>query len=160
METKDVTLLHSAELFDSINIMLQEGYDAEFTVVGNSMWPFLSNERDRVIVRARENSSIKKGDIVLFCPEEGRYLLHRVTQLRDGMFQTAGDGNCFYDGFFPEECLNSIAISFRRKEKFVSCQNLLYRIYSKIWMFLFPIRRHLLRLLRFLCYTRSRRKRL
>lgn len=28
--------------------MLQEGYDAEFTVTGNSMWLLLAHGRDRV----------------------------------------------------------------------------------------------------------------
>lgn len=160
MKTKNVTLLQSEELFESINLILLEGYDAEFTVAGNSMWPFLSHERDQVIVRAKGNAPIKKGDIVLFCPEKGRYLLHRVTLLREGMFQTAGDCNCFYDGFFPKEYLNGVVISFRRKGKTVSCQNLLYRMSSQFWMFMFPLRRHLLRLLRFYCYIKNRRKRI
>lgn len=28
--------------------MLQEGYDTEFTVAGNSMWPLVTHERDCV----------------------------------------------------------------------------------------------------------------
>lgn len=145
MNMENVTLLPPNDLFTAVCQMLQEGYDAEFTVTGNSMWPFLSHGRDRVTLRKAEGSSLKKGDIVLLQAEHG-YLLHRITRLKNGMVQTTGDHNCYHDAFVPAENVLGRVVCFTRKGKQLSCSNLLYRLCSWLWRVLFPVRPFFLRL--------------
>ena len=102
MKVENVTLIPSDDLFAAVFQMLQEGYDAEFIVTGNSMWPLLAHGRDCVILRRAEGFCLKKGDIVLLQTQTG-YLLHRITRLRNGMLQTTGDYNCYRDEFVPAE---------------------------------------------------------
>ena len=146
MKSKEMTLISPEELFETVFQLLQEGYDAEFTVVGNSMWPFLANKRDQVTIRKVESCFLKKGDIVLL-KTDCRYLLHRITRFKKGMFQTTGDNNCYHDDFVSVENILGRVVRFTRKGKQVSCDNILYRFISWIWRVLFPLRPLLLRIL-------------
>ena len=146
MKWEELTFLPPDALFASVCQMLQEGYDAEFTVTGNSMWPFLAHGRDCVTLRKAEAASLKKGDIVLLQTQTG-YLLHRITRLKNGMLQTTGDFNCHRDEFVPAGNVLGRVVCFTRKGKRVSCSSLLYRLYSWLWQGLYPVRPCLLRLL-------------
>ena len=146
MNKKDLTLLPPEELFSAMHQLLQEGYDVEFTVTGNSMWPFLRHKADRVTICRAENHHFKKGDIVLLQGEQG-YLLHRITHIKNDILQTAGDGNCYYDGYVPVQRVLGKVVGFTRKERYVSCSNPLYRLSSYFWRVLFPLRPILLRFL-------------
>lgn len=154
MKTKKVTLISPEELFGEISQLLQDGLDAEFTVVGNSMWPFLVSKRDKVTLRKAEIGSLKKGDIVLFKTED-RYILHRITKLKNARVQTTGDSNCYRDNFVSVENILGLVVSFTRKGKQISCNNVLYKFISTVWRVLFPVRPALLRFL-FLLRRRAR----
>ena len=156
MKTLTCTQLPPEELFGAAEQLLQDGYDASFTVTGNSMWPFLAHGRDQVTLHALGDRPVKTGDILLFCPEEERYLLHRVLHTRGGVFRTAGDSNCFFDGTFSVNCVIGRVTAFSRKGRPVSCEGIAYRLCSRVWMWLFPVRRPLLRLLRTAAKQKSR----
>ena len=148
MKSKDRCLLPPNELFAAIDQLLQDGYDAEFTVTGNSMWPMLAHGRDSVTIRKPGDFPIKKGDVVLLQTERG-YLLHRVTRLKNGMLQTTGDYNCYRDDYVTAQCVLGTVVCFTRKGKQVSCTDPFYRVCSWLWRLLFPLRPLLLRLLAF-----------
>ena len=147
MKMENVTLLPPEELFAAVDQLLQEGYDAEFTVTGNSMWPLLTHGRDQVCLRAVGQTPLKKGDIVLLRARQG-YLLHRITRLKNGMVQTTGDGNCYRDEFVAEEKVLGRVTAFTRKGKQVSCSDPLYKLSSWVWRILYPVRPWLRWLLR------------
>lgn len=140
----DITKLPATELFDAVKQTLRDGYDVEFTVTGNSMWPILCHKRDSVIISACNLQEIKCGDTVLYCPIPEKYLLHRVTHIKNCNFRAAGDGNCFYDGTFPTDCIVARATTYIRKGKKYSADGFTMRMWSFCWRFLFPIRKTLL----------------
>lgn len=139
------------ELFENVSQLLAQGYDADFTVTGNSMWPLLVHSRDRVVLRRQ---TPKNGDIVLYCPVEGKYLLHRINRLENGNFRAAGDGNCFHDGSFPVSCVVGTVVTVVRKGKNISADSFCLRLWSAVWRFLFPLRKFLLWFLRKLASIR------
>jgi len=136
-----VEFVSAQVLFPVIRQLLAEGRQAAFTVTGMSMWPFLCHGRDRVVLNVCTPEALRVGDIVLFQTEQGHYLLHRVTDLRPGQFQTTGDGNYFRDGWFSNDCILGQVIRFVRKGKYVDCCSLKYKILCRFWMFLFPVRK-------------------
>lgn len=146
MKSKNLTFLPPEALFGAVHQLLQEGYDAEFTVTGNSMWPLLAHRRDSVTLRQVETRLLKKGDIVLL-QTDGSYRLHRITGRKRGLLQTTGDCNCYRDDYVAPQCVLGRVVSFTRKGKQVSCQNPLYRCSSWLWRVSFPIRPLLLRFL-------------
>ena len=144
----------SEVLFSAIGEELAGRRRASFTVTGMSMWPFLCHGRDQVVVEACDPSELKRGDIVLLQTWRGNYLLHRVTGLRPGQFQTTGDGNCFRDGWFDRACLRARVSSLFRKGRRIDCRAAGWRAVSQSWMVLFPVRKPLLRLLTWLAKAR------
>lgn len=152
--TGDIKPISAQTLFPIMKEVFDEGKSAAFTVTGMSMWPFLCHGRDRVVVEACDPSELKRGDIVLFRTGRGNYLLHRVTGLRSGQFQTTGDGNCFRDGWFDHACLRARVSSLVRKGRRIDCRAAGWRAVSESWMALFPVRKPLLRLLTWLAKAR------
>lgn len=68
---------------------------------GESMRPLIRKGRDPVtIVPVR--GELKKGDVVLFTLGDGRYVVHRVWRLREGLARTLGD-NCVNPGAMVPE---------------------------------------------------------
>lgn len=143
-------------LCDEMSRLLDAGLDARFTVVGHSMWPTLTHKRDEVILSPLDGE-VKRGDIVLFCPTEGRYLLHRVCRVRDGRMVTVGDGNCCRDGEFSTATIVGRVTKIRRKGHFYPCTDGWYRLRSWVWMALYPVRPLLLKCLRFVAARRGGR---
>lgn len=146
MRSQSEIQLSPEELFEPMLPLLQDGLDAEFTVTGNSMWPFLCHKRDKVTVRSVQPAQLRKGDIVLLRTERG-YLLHRITRRRRDMVQTTGDHNCYRDAYVNTSCVLGKVVTFTRKGKVISCSDPLYRLVSRLWCVLFPIRPLLLSLL-------------
>ena len=145
----------ATELFENVRQFLHDGCFASFTVTGNSMWPFLRHGKDHVVLEPCPEEALKKGDIVLFMPEQGRYLLHRIDWVRDRQFRTAGDGNCFRDGIFNQNCVVGRVVTVVRKGKEISCANWIYLLLSGIWMALYWARPVLLKVLRMLASWRN-----
>ncbi len=133
-------------LFAAVAEELAAGRRASFTVTGMSMWPFLCHLRDQVVVEKCDPAALRVGDIVLFQTPLGNYMLHRIIALRPDAFMTAGDGNCFRDGWFSPGCVKAKAVTVIRKGKAIGCGSAGWRFASGLWRALSPIRPLLLRL--------------
>lgn len=138
--------VENTALFEEIRAMLAQGLDARFTVSGNSMWPILVHNRDSVVITPCTKP--KRGDVVLFSPITGIYLLHRVYKVRKDRIYTCGDGNCFRDGDFPVSCVMGKVVTLERKGKKIPASRWWYRCCSTLWLWAYPIRKYLLKLLR------------
>ena len=149
-EKQEIKYIPNDVFCQAVEQMLEDGMDVEFTVTGNSMWPLLKHGRDSVTLTLCRGSDIKKGDIILFEALPSKYLLHRVTRISEGFFETTGDFNTFCDGEFPKDCVKGRAISVTRKGKRFKTDALLIKMYSVCWMGLFPVRTPLLRFISFI----------
>ena len=134
-------------LFPLIEAQLDEGRHVRFTVSGSSMAPLLIHGRDSVELVCARGAALKKGDIILFQPFPGRYILHRITRVLPGGYITTGDGNLHRDGFVPAPCVMGKAVAVYRTGRRISCSALHWRLLFRLWMALFPVRGALLRLL-------------
>lgn len=140
METSK-SLISSEILFSAISEQLNEGRQASFTVTGMSMWPFICHKRDQVIVSSCRTDLLRKGDIILLQTQLQNYLLHRITKITESGFETTGDGNCFRDGEFPFTCFRAKVTSLVHNGKKIDCDSWKWKIISRLWMALFPIRK-------------------
>lgn len=127
--------------------LLAEGRDVELLVKGNSMLPFLHDERDSV--RLRKLDTVAKGDIVLAQISPGHYVLHRVRAVDGEKLTLMGDGNIRGTESCTRADVLGTAVEFirpdgtRRKPGRGRC-----------WAVLRPIRRYLLYLYRKIVKTR------
>lgn len=142
-------IVDNAPFFASVKGLLDEGREVEFTVTGRSMYPLITNRRDSVIVEKAVPKDLRLRDIVLFAPLPDVYVLHRIIKLTENGFVTAGDGNLFVDGFFPNEALVARVNAVVRRGRKIPVTSKLYRLYSAIWVKLFPIRKPLFRISEF-----------
>ena len=118
-----------------------------FVVRGSSMNPFLVSGRDKVVLIPPRKP--KTGDVVLAEIMERTYALHRVIDIKDGVYTMQGDGNCLSSTEqFTEDKIVGIAEAFIRKGKPVRTDSRKWRMYSCIWKTLKPFRRILLAIYR------------
>ncbi len=140
---KETVEISNDVLIPVIFKMLDEGHTATLHLRGYSMRPFLEDNRDDALLT--KPKEIKVGDPVLALTTRGYYVLHRVIKIDGDMITLLGDGN-----LSTEECtrenVGAAVIGFYRKgrKKMDLTTGKKWRIYSWIWMHLFPIRRILL----------------
>lgn len=131
-------------LFEEIKNQLSAGRMVSFTVTGMSMWPFLCHGRDQVIIKLLGEEKLKKGDIILFQTSDGKYILHRITRIKDNKIQTTGDGNYYHDGWITKECVVAkVDHSIRKGQKILMTDHK-WKVLSDLWMRLFFIRKFLI----------------
>lgn len=128
-------------VLESIN----SGKDVRIKISGYSMYPLVSNWRDSVLLTKADK--IKKGDVPLIQREDGKYVLHRVVKIKEGMFALRGDYEQKIEYPVSPDGVVAVAKGFYRNEKFISCESLIYKIYKAFWMNTAMIRPLMLKLL-------------
>lgn len=142
-------------LLPEVERLLAQGNDVVLMTKGSSMLPFITGDRDSVLLRRRE--SIEKGEIVLARLSAKRYVLHRIWEIEGDKVTLMGDGNirgkencgtadiCGTAVQILKEdgrCVDTLSPSSRRK--------------AKLWRALLPIRRYLLAIYRRLPNKRNK----
>ena len=134
------------ELAPFIVDSLNEGKAVKLTVTGNSMFPLFRDDKDSVIIEKAD--SFKKYDIVLYHRPNGQYVLHRIVSVCGDEFVFAGDNETVKEKGVPRsDCIARVA-SFNRSGETFKVDALWHIFYSRIWVWFFPIRRILGKVLR------------
>ena len=105
---------------------------------GTSMRPLFKAGRDTVIVE-KVAAPLKKYDVALYRGGEGRYILHRVIAVREGYYIIRGD-NTFVKEMVSFDDVVGVLVSFRRGDKLSSVNDFGYKVYSRFWNFIYPVR--------------------
>ena len=108
------------------------------SVSGFSMYPLLKNQRDTVTVE-KISRRLKKYDVPLYRRNE-KYILHRVIAVKDNGYIIRGD-NCFFiETDIKYENVLGVMTSFCRNGHIHSTDEFGYKLYSRIWVFIYPLR--------------------
>ena len=105
---------------------------------GVSMRPLLKEGRDLVTIRTFEGR-LKKYDVPLYRRKSGGYLLHRIIGVKDDHYVIRGD-NTFVKEHVPDKELVGVLVAFKRKGKDFTVDSRGYRLYAKVWNFIYPVR--------------------
>ncbi len=106
---------------------------------GPSMQPLLRVHRDAAVLVAPV-FPLKKYDVILYRRENGKYVLHRIIGIKDSAYVLCGDRQWRKEhGIRPEQVIG-VMEGFFRDEKYISCTAFSYRLYSRIWCALRPLR--------------------
>lgn len=87
----DKLLLNNEAFFIEVSQMLQSGNSVTLRAKGNSMLPFIMEERDTVVLQKVEAFAV--GSVVLACLPGNCYVLHRVYRIKGEHIMLMGDGN-------------------------------------------------------------------
>ncbi len=115
----------------------KHGYCAS-TTRGTSMEPLFRTGRDMVIIK-RVTGECKKYDVVLYRYPSGKYVLHRIIRVKPNEYIIRGD-NTFKLEHIPKERILGVLERFNRKGKSHTVEERSFKIYSRVWNFLYPIR--------------------
>ncbi|MBQ6894441.1 MAG: S24/S26 family peptidase [Clostridia bacterium] len=126
------------EIAPYIKEVISVGKEVRLTVTGFSMYPLLRGGSDDVILA--KPSEIKKYDVVLFERENGEYIFHRVIKLKGDILTIAGDNETKKEYPVSKDKVIASMKSFVRSGKTYSVNALWYKLYSRMWLFIFPAR--------------------
>lgn len=132
--------------------VLEEGHTITIPLHGNSMRPFLQNGRDKAeLVLA--NGRFEVGDVVLAEVTAGYFVLHRIIAIDNDDITLLGDGN-LKNEYCQKSDVKAKAVKFFRKgsDKPEYLTGKKWKMYSSLWMKLYPIRRYLLFIFKFIGY--------
>jgi SOS-response transcriptional repressor LexA len=123
-------------LLTSAAAFLDEGREVVLRAKGNSMLPFIRNERDSVVLR--KSDSLEVGDIVLV-QLPGKFVMHRIIKRDGDNFRMMGDGNCRgTERFRREDVLGKVIWIVKEDGRRVAPGK------ARVWKALLPVRRLLL----------------
>ena len=138
--------LDTQAFLDTVCDLLRQGQrHVAVPVAGGSMTPFLHNE-DTVYLDVPD-TPLKKGDIVLYTRENGRYILHRIKKVNaDGSFIMVGDAQQDLE-YLPRRDLIHARVTYARHlNKLIYPGQPRWWFYQHVWLWVVPIRHWLMRL--------------
>lgn len=106
---------------------------------GNSMYPFLIDGRDSVVLEL-PNGSLKKGDVCLYRRDNGIYVLHRIHHKNKKGYYMLGDSQTWIEGPLKEEQIIAVVHTMIRKGKEIKRERFSYRLCYRLWMIVRPVR--------------------
>ncbi len=117
------------------------------TPVGTSMWPMLRNRLDNVYL-VKYEGGLKKYDLPVYIREDGSHVMHRcLEKSEDGTYVMCGDHQWEKEYGVREDQIIAVAKGFYRGEKYISCDNIFYKLYYRVWSMNLRLRRYALRIL-------------
>lgn len=112
---------------------------------GSSMQPLIRRGKDPVTIVPLQRL-VKKGDVVLFMTDSGRYVVHRVWKMKEKQVRTLGDNCVNPDAWIPNEYVLGQAICYSRNGRKYRLDTCSARLWGRVWMAIFPVRVFYIRL--------------
>ena len=120
--------------------VIQSGGSCKLKVTGYSMTPTLRHLKDSVVLVSPEKRQPKKNEIVFIKRDTGKHVLHRIRKIIDEQsFIMNGDAQQWTEVVRFNQVIG-VVDSFYRGDKEVSCDNIKYKTYVKLWVLCKPIR--------------------
>lgn len=121
----------------SIEQQLKDGQPVVVRTKGISMQPLLYQGQSHVILApVKQEPAI--GELVLYRTPENVYILHRIVDKTDRCYITRGD-HCISHEEVPKEWVIGVVVEIYRSGKSFSTSALPYRLYTFIWLRIYPV---------------------
>lgn len=135
--------------FAQVESEISQGRSVWFKVKGNSMYPFLSGDKDSILL-SPVNEPVVKNDVVLFF-YKGRHVLHRVIKIEGEKYIIQGDGVYASREFcHSKDIIGKVTQIQHPSGKIIPVTSFSWRFLSALWGNLRFLRRYLLFIYRLL----------
>lgn len=104
------------------------------------MRPMLKQNRDLVTIRP-VSGRLKKYDVPLYRKKGGGYLLHRIIAVTENGYVIRGDNTYVKELNVTDNDFVGVLTAFKRKGKDYTVESKGYRLYARVWNFLYPLRK-------------------
>lgn len=139
----NVKVLPPEILMDKLIGLLEETESVPLVISGGSMVPFLVHGRDLVYL-SKVTAPLKRGDMILYRRDNGRYILHRIWRIEKESFTMVGDAQTVLEpGIRPDQVLARVT-AVRRKGKLLRSGSFWWEFFEKVWIRIVPLRRALM----------------
>ena len=139
---KIVTTEYLAKM-DNLMPLIRETLDAgksvAFSPRGVSMKPMLRQGIDSVVLSPL-HGKLRKYDIPLYRYPSGKYILHRIVDVKEDHYICLGDNTYTYETVQPDYLI-AVVTAFKRGDKTISVQSPVYRLYCRLWVGAYPLRK-------------------
>lgn len=105
---------------------------------GVSMRPLFKTHRDMIVI-SRIEKPLKKYDVILYRGGGDEYILHRILKVKGDILIVRGDNNYFKE-YVPKEKVIGVLTAFNRKGRSGSPDSTSFKIYSRLWRYIYPLR--------------------
>lgn len=150
---KDIVNVEQSELIRVVRESVNAGGSVRITVVGNSMYPFLRNGTDSVVLTSADD--IRPCDVLFYVRADGHCVLHRCIKIKNGEYVMCGDNQTEPEYGIKRENIVAAARVFYRGDRKITDKTAWYRLYKLLWCTLFPLRPFMCMLLK--CVMRVKR---
>lgn len=141
----NVRIVSPEELIPPLLELLQEVDSVPLVISGNSMTPFLVHGRDTVYL-SKIQKPLKRGDMILYRRNGGKYILHRIFREENGTYTLVGDAQTDLErGIRPDQVL-ALVTAVRRKGRLLKTGSFWWDFFQKVWIRLVPVRPNILAL--------------
>lgn len=139
-------ILDTTAYLDTVCELLRQGEKhVAIPVTGGSMVPFL-HSGDMAYLDLPD-TPLKKGDIVLYTRQNGRYILHRIKKVKkDGSFVMVGDAQQDLELIPRRDMIHARVTSARHCGKMIYPGQPRWWFYQHIWLMIVPMRHFLMAL--------------
>lgn len=135
-------LIQGEELLALVREQLSQGRKVRYLPFqGISMLPMLRQGIDSVELSPLPDK-LKKYDLPVYQYPSGKVVMHRVVAVRESDYLCMGDNTYIYETITHDQMIGVVS-AFRRGEKRIEVSAPTYRLYSRVWCALFPIRKFL-----------------
>ncbi|MDC7288833.1 S24/S26 family peptidase [Blautia schinkii] len=136
-------------MYRDIGEYLSEHGEVLAAPLGGSMRPLLKGDKCQVLL-VKPQGLLKKFDVVLYRGKAGKLVLHRLINVRDNTFVACGDNTYSFEPGICREQILGVMSGFYRKDSYVPVSDWRYQCYTKIWWFIFPLRKACWRIYRYI----------
>lgn len=119
--------------------LLEETSAVPLVISGSSMTPFLAPGRDTVYL-SKVTAPLKRGDMVLYQRQNGRYILHRVFRADEDTYTMVGDAQTVLETGIRKDQIRAIVIAVRRKGKLLQKGSFWWNFFGNVWIRMVPLR--------------------
>lgn len=110
---------------------------------GRSMLPMLRQGKDTVELK-KAPERLKKYDLPMYRGPGGKYVMHRIVDVKDDHYVCLGDNTYVYEKVRREQIV-AMVCAFYRGDRRISVEAPGYRLYCRIWCAVYPVRKLLRR---------------
>ena len=131
---------HATDMMPLIIERLNAGQNVRgLTFQGVSMRPMLREETDTVEVTASPEI-LRRYDLPVYCGPDGKFVMHRIVDVKPDHYVCLGDNTYHYEKVRREQIV-AVVCAFQRNGKRFSVEAPSYRLYCRVWVAIYPLRR-------------------
>lgn len=125
--SKEVKL---CEIENFVEEILSAGGSFSFMPKGISMLPLIREGKDSVIISPAPET-LKKYDIILYKRDNGKFVLHRIVKVKNGVYTLCGDNQLGYEHNITKDMIIGYVTAVIRDGETIKNDNKKYKKYLR-----------------------------